>query len=51
MRYDATALYLWAIMQNMPAGSHTQCLAENDFKPKYSVKMAIEWLEWVAHKD
>ena len=47
--YDANALYLWAIMQNMPTGSYTRRLAENEFKPKSSIKMAIEWLEWVAH--
>ena len=49
--YDANALYLWAIMQNMPTGSYTRRLAENEFKPKSSVRMAIEWLEWVAHKE
>ena len=49
--YDANALYLWAIMQNMPTGSYTRRLAENEFKPKSSIKMAIEWLEWVAHQD
>ena len=49
--YDANALYLWAIMQNMPTGSYTRRLAENEFKPKGSIKMAIEWLEWVAYKE
>ena len=49
--YDANALYLWAVMQNMPTGSYTRRLAENEFKPKGSIKMAIEWLEWVAHKE
>ena len=49
--YDANALYLWAIMQNMPTGSYTRRLAEQDFKPKGSIKMAIEWLEWVAYKE
>ena len=49
--YDANALYLWAIMQNMPTGSYPRRLAENDFKPKGSIKMAIEWLEWVAYKE
>ena len=49
--HDANALYLWAVMQNMPTGSYTRRLAENEFKPKGSIKMAIEWLEWVAHKE
>ena len=49
--YDANALYLWALMQDMPTGSYTRRLAENEFKPKSSIKMAIEWLEWVAHQD
>ena len=49
--YDANALYLWAVMQNMPTGSYTRRLAENEFKPKGSIKMAIEWLEWVAQKE
>ena len=35
--YDANALYLWAIMQNMPTGSYTRRLAENDFKLKGSI--------------
>ena len=39
--YDANALYLWAVMQNMPTGSYTRRLAENEFKLKGSIKMAI----------
>ena len=38
-------------MQNMPTGSFTRRLAENEFKPEGSMRMAIEWLEWVAHKE
>jgi len=49
--YDADALILWAVMQNKPTGSYTRRLAENEFKPKGSMKMAIEWLEWVTHKE
>ena len=49
--YDTNALYLWAIMQDMPTGSYTRRLAENEFKPKGSIQMAIEWLEWVAHQE
>ena len=43
--YDANALYLWALMQNVPTGSYTRRMAENELKPKSSVRMAIEWLE------
>ena len=49
--YDANALYLLALMQDMPKGSYTRRLSDNEFKPKSSVRMAIEWLEWVANKE
>ena len=49
--YDANALYLWALIQDMPTGSSSRRLADNEFKPKRSVRLAIEWLEWVAHKE
>ena len=49
--YDANALYLWAVMQNIPTGSFTRRVAENQFKPKGSMKMAIEWLEWVVQQE
>lgn len=48
--YEANALYLRAIMQDMATGSYTRRLAENEFKPKGSIQMTIEWLEWVAHQ-
>jgi len=35
----------------MPTGSYTRRMAENEFKPKGSIRMAIEWLEWMAHKE
>lgn len=35
----------------MPTGSYTSRLEENEFKPKSSIIMAIEWLKWVAHRD
>ena len=49
--YDTNALYLWALMQNMPTGSYTRRLGENEFKPKRSVRIAIGWLECVALKE
>ena len=48
--YDANALYLWAIMQNMPTGSFTRRREETNFKKESSTKMATEWLEWKAHE-
>ena len=38
--YDANALYLWAIMQNMPTGSFTRRREETNFKKESSTKMA-----------
>ena len=48
--YDANALYLWAIMQNMPAGQYSRRLEEDGFKKRFSGKMAVEWLEWEAYR-
>ena len=48
--YDANALYLWAIMQDMPTGSFTRQREETGFKKESSSKMATEWLEWKAHE-
>jgi hypothetical protein len=47
--YDANALYLWAIMQDMPTGQYTRRMEEDGFKKRWSGKMAIEWLEWQAY--
>ena len=49
--YDANALYLWALMQDMPTGSYTRRLADKELKSKSSIKMVIERLEWVAYKE
>jgi hypothetical protein len=49
--YDTNALYLWAIMQDMPTGKFSRRLEEDGFKKKWSGKMAIEWLEWQALKS
>ena len=48
--YDANALYLWAIMQNMPTGSFTRRREDTGFKRESTSKMATEWLEWKAHE-
>ncbi|KAK3736485.1 hypothetical protein QZH41_017404, partial [Actinostola sp. cb2023] len=44
--YDANALYLWAIMQEMPTGSYTRRRVETNFKPESSRRMADEWWAW-----
>jgi hypothetical protein len=46
--YDANALYLWAILQDMPTGSYTRRRAETNFKPEHSRRMADEWIAWEA---
>ena len=48
--YNANALYLWAIMQNMPTGSFTRRREETGFKRESSSKMATEWLERKTRK-
>ena len=45
--YDAYALYLWAIMQDMPTGWYTRHREENKFRPQQAQpngQMAIQWL-------
>ncbi|KXJ22829.1 Zinc finger and SCAN domain-containing protein 22 [Exaiptasia diaphana] len=48
--YDANALYLWAIMQEMPTGAYVRRREENGFKRESSVKLATEWLEWESER-
>lgn len=47
--YDANALYLWAIMREMPTGSFTR-RKENNFKVERTDKMATKWLECEVHQ-
>ena len=45
--YDANALYLWAIMQDMPMGWYTRRRVENGFRPQQAQpfgQMAVQWL-------
>ena len=37
--YDANALYLWAIMQDMPTGWYTRRREENKFRPQQAQRM------------
>ena len=51
--YDANALYLWALMQDMPTGWHTRRRAENGFRPQQAQpygQMAVQWLTWESHR-
>ena len=48
--YDANALYLWAIMQDMP----TRRREENKFRPQQAQpfgQMAVQWLTWESAKS
>ena len=52
--YDANALYLWALMQDMPTGWYVRRRAENKFRPQQAQpygQMAIQWLTWEAAKN
>ena len=49
--YDANALYLWAIMQDLPTGWYTRRRAENGFRPQQAQpygQMAAQWLTSVS---
>ena len=52
--YDANALYLWALMQEMPTGWYTRLRAEKQFRPQPAQpygQMAVQWLTWEAAKN
>ena len=52
--YDANALYMWALMQDMPTGWYVRRRAENKFRPQQAQpygQMAIQWLTWEAAKN
>ena len=52
--YDENALYLWAVMQEMPTGWYTRRRAEKLFRPQPAQpygQMAIQWLTWEATKN
>ena len=49
--YDANALYLWALMQEMPTGWYTRRRAEKQFRPQPAQpygQMAAQWLTSVS---
>ena len=52
--YDANALYLWALMQEMPTGWYTRRRAEKQFRPQPAQpygQMSVQWLTWEAAKN
>ena len=52
--YDANALYLWAIMHDMPTGWYTRRREENKFRPQQAQpfgQMAVQWLTWESAKS
>ena len=52
--YDVNALYLWALMQEMPTGWYTRRRAEKQFRPQPAQPyghMAVQWLTWEAAKN
>ena len=51
--YDANALYLWSLMQDMPMGWYTRRREENEFRPESAQlhgQMAAEWLTWESER-
>ena len=52
--YDANALYLWALMQDMPTGWYVRRREDNGFRPQQAQpygQMAVQWLTWEAAKN
>ena len=52
--YDANALYLWALMQDMPTGWYVRRREENGFRPQQAQpygQMTVQWLTWEAAKN
>ena len=51
--YDVNALYLWALIQDMPTGWYVCRRAENGFHPQQSQpygQMAVQWLTWESNR-
>ena len=51
--YDANALYLWSLKQDMPMGWCMRRRAENNFRPESAQlygQMAAEWLTWESER-
>ena len=53
VEYDANALYLWALMDDMPTGWYTRRREEKQFRmqhPHAFGQIAVEWLTWESAK-
>ena len=49
--YDANALYLWALSQQVPVGLYTHWqYAGEKFQPTHPWREADEWLAWASHQ-
>ena len=51
--YDANALYLWALMQDMPTGWYTRRREENKFRPQQAQpygQMAVQWINCESNR-
>ena len=51
--YDANALYMWSLMQDMPMGWYTRRRVEKDFRPESAQlygQTAAEWLTWESER-
>ena len=47
--YDANALYLWPLMQDMPTGWYMRRRVESGFRPQQAQpygQMTVQWLTW-----
>ena len=52
--YDANALYLWSLIQDMPTGWYTRRREDNVFRPESTQlygQMASEWLTWESERS
>ena len=52
--FDANALYLWSMMQEMPTGSPIRRQTSNNFQPMFTDKYgrtAWTWMEFLADRD
>ena len=54
MGYDANALYMWALMQDMPTGLYVRRREEKQFRPQKAQPfglMTVQWLTWESAKS
>ena len=52
--YDGNALYMWALVQDMPTGWYPRRREERQFRPQQAQpfgQMAVHWLTWESAKN